>query len=127
VTLFHIDVTELLADRIGEVAPGVLSSFDHAIEISPDDMIVAILREAVSQVFGVPVHEPSHWTELSPRELEVARLIAQQYPNKKISETLECSIHTVKRHVTSIIKKLRVSERQEIAVWWLNRARLNQS
>jgi DNA-binding CsgD family transcriptional regulator len=126
-TLFHIDVTELIVDRVGEEADNVLSSFNRAIEISADDIIVDILRESISHVFEAPLQSTSPWTQLSPREFEVARLVAQQYSNKAIAEALQCSVHTVKRHVTAIMKKLRISERQEIVAWWKSRSPSDQS
>ena len=48
---------------------------------------------------------------LSPRELEVLRLIAAGKSNKEIASALVISEHTVARHVQNIFGKLRVSSR----------------
>lgn len=123
VTLFHIDVTELFAEHVGAAGQGSLSSFDQATEVDPGDLLVGIVREAIGHAFGVQAVESSPWTQLSPRELEVAQLIAESCSNREIANALSCSVHTIKRHVTSIMKKLRVMERGEIANWWHARNR----
>jgi predicted ATPase/DNA-binding CsgD family transcriptional regulator/transcriptional regulator with XRE-family HTH domain len=50
---------------------------------------------------------------LSPRELEVLRLLAAGASNPQIAEQLVISIHTVKAHVAKILDKLDVSSRHE--------------
>lgn len=54
--------------------------------------------------------------DLTPRELEVARLVVQGLSNKSIAECLGFSVHSAKFHVASIAKKLGVSKRTQIAV-----------
>jgi DNA-binding NarL/FixJ family response regulator len=53
---------------------------------------------------------------LSPRELEVLRLIAKGQTNQQIAQNLFISIYTVKKHVQRIITKLGVSDRTQAAV-----------
>jgi DNA-binding NarL/FixJ family response regulator len=53
---------------------------------------------------------------LSPRELDVLRLIAQGYTNQQIARELFLSMSTVKKHVHSVISKLGVSDRTQAAV-----------
>jgi predicted ATPase/DNA-binding CsgD family transcriptional regulator/transcriptional regulator with XRE-family HTH domain len=50
---------------------------------------------------------------LSPREIEVLRLLANGASNPQIAERLVISIHTVKAHVAKILDKLEVSSRHE--------------
>jgi DNA-binding NarL/FixJ family response regulator len=47
----------------------------------------------------------------SPRELEIARMVAKGYPNKTIAAVLEISSWTVCTHVRRIFAKLSVSSR----------------
>ncbi|HEY2522921.1 MAG TPA: AAA family ATPase [Streptosporangiaceae bacterium] len=58
---------------------------------------------------------------LSPRESEVAALIAQALSNRQIAERLVLSERTVETHVRSILAKLGYSTRTEIATWSLRR------
>lgn len=50
---------------------------------------------------------------LTPRELEVLRLVANGLPNKTIAHQLDISEHTVKFHVGSILTKLDAASRTE--------------
>jgi two-component system nitrate/nitrite response regulator NarL len=54
--------------------------------------------------------------ELTPRELEVLRLLAEGLPNKAIAHRLGISEHTVKFHVNAIMSKLGAQSRTEAAV-----------
>jgi len=54
--------------------------------------------------------------ELTEREYDVLRLIAQGKTNKEIADILGLSVHTVKTHVRSLIQKLAVSDRTKMAL-----------
>ncbi len=54
---------------------------------------------------------------LTPRELEVLRLLARGLTNPQIAEVLRLSPHTVKRHVDNIFQKLALNDRAQAAVW----------
>jgi DNA-binding CsgD family transcriptional regulator/tetratricopeptide (TPR) repeat protein len=54
---------------------------------------------------------------LSPRELEVARLVARGLTNKQIGETLFVSERTAENHVQHILLKLGFSNRSQVAAW----------
>jgi DNA-binding NarL/FixJ family response regulator len=54
---------------------------------------------------------------LTPREHEVAALVARGLKNREIAATLVLSERTVHTHVRSILGKLGVSSRAQIAVW----------
>ena len=53
--------------------------------------------------------------ELSPRELQVLRLVAGGASNKLIARALQLSVHTVKRHVARTMLKLHVESRAAAA------------
>ena len=54
---------------------------------------------------------------LTPRELEVLRLIARGESKPEIGRALGISVHTVKVHVVHIFNKLGVNDRAQAAVW----------
>lgn len=59
---------------------------------------------------------------LSAREAEVAELVAEALSNRQIAERLVLSERTVETHVRSILNKLGVRTRTEIATWVLRAA-----
>lgn len=59
---------------------------------------------------------------LSDREKEVVALIAKGYNNNKISEKLFISENTVKTHINHILKKLHLTDRLQITLFFLNLA-----
>ena len=52
---------------------------------------------------------------LTPREVEVLRLMALGHTNRRISEQLSFSLSTIKNHVQCILEKLGVSDRTQAA------------
>ncbi|MFJ8043374.1 AAA family ATPase [Kitasatospora sp. NPDC096147] len=51
---------------------------------------------------------------LSPREHDVARLLADGHTNREIAEVLFLSVRTVEQHVVNVLRKLRVGSRAEV-------------
>jgi DNA-binding CsgD family transcriptional regulator len=61
---------------------------------------------------------------LSPRELEIARMVAKGYPNKTIASVLDISSWTVASHLRRVFSKLGVSSRAAMVAQLLdNRSR----
>jgi DNA-binding CsgD family transcriptional regulator len=54
---------------------------------------------------------PEAQVPLSPRELEIARMVAKGYPNKTIASILDISSWTVASHIRRIFAKFGVSSR----------------
>jgi DNA-binding CsgD family transcriptional regulator len=59
---------------------------------------------------------PSYGDRLSPRELEVARLLAGGRTNRQIADALVVSTQTVGSQVKSAMRKLRVTSRTALAI-----------
>jgi DNA-binding NarL/FixJ family response regulator len=55
--------------------------------------------------------------DLTRREIEVLKLIAEGLFNKEIAASLDISERTVKNHVSNIFKKIDVSDRTQAAVF----------
>ena len=56
---------------------------------------------------------------LTPREREVAGLVAQALSNREIARTLVLSERTVESHVRSILAKTGLTTRTELTRWYL--------
>ena len=62
------------------------------------------------------VRAPEGGSPLTPRELDVLRLIADGQGNKEIAAALDVSVGTVKLHVQEILVKLQAADRTQAAV-----------
>ena len=59
--------------------------------------------------------------QLSPREREVMRLIARGYAYKEVAKELFISVKTVETHMSSVLRKLQLSNRYELTRWATDR------
>lgn len=57
----------------------------------------------------------SLWNGLTPREIEIARIVAQGKRNIEIAHELNLSRYTVETHLKNIYHKLEISSRLELA------------
>lgn len=55
---------------------------------------------------------------LTNREKEILEQVAKGLSNRKISEELFITEHTVKKHINHIFKKLNIKDRTEAALYW---------
>jgi len=55
--------------------------------------------------------------ELTPREMEITKLVGQGKSNKEISKILYITEGTVKNHITRILSKLDLRDRTQLAIW----------
>ncbi|MDQ3655349.1 MAG: LuxR C-terminal-related transcriptional regulator [Chloroflexota bacterium] len=77
-----------------------------------DALAVALAYELPAAVTGQPANgTPAH--RLSPRELDVLRLMANGHSNQHIADELYLSRRTVTSHVTSILGKLDLTSRTQ--------------
>jgi DNA-binding NarL/FixJ family response regulator len=72
-----------------------------------------VLRSASTATDGARSAAPSNGASLTPRELEVLRMIADGLANKQIAARLAISEHTVKFHIGSVFAKMHASTRAE--------------
>ncbi|WP_452223967.1 response regulator [Lacinutrix chionoecetis] len=57
---------------------------------------------------------------LTKTELKVVSLLAKNNSNEDISETLQCSIRTIEKHRSNIVKKLKLQKSHNALVLWAN-------
>src|SRR5258705_2383951 len=58
--------------------------------------------------------------QLSPREQTILRCLIEGDSNKSIGRKFDIAEATVKVHVKAILRKIRVHNRTQAAIWWIN-------
>jgi len=76
-----------------------------------------VAARVIREFQGARHEELNPFTELTGRELEVLKLIANGLTNSKIAERLVISENTVKGHVSNILSKLQLADRTQAAVY----------
>lgn len=106
--------TPELLDAIRRVASGD-AVFSHRLAgFVLDAFASGSADEAVAAV--KPSFDPE-LDQLTSREREVLRLIAQGYTYKEIARELYISVKTVESHVSSVLRKLQLSSRHQLTRW----------
>jgi DNA-binding NarL/FixJ family response regulator len=77
----------------------------------------------VLDAFAGEVPQPSdpELDQLTQREREVLRHIARGYAYKQVARRLDISVKTVETHVSSVLRKLQLSNRHELTRWATDR------
>jgi len=127
VVLTTFDLDEYVYEALRAGASGFL------LKDAPEDQLIAAIRVAADggsifapsvtrrlvEEFAARAHPavpPREFTELTPRELEVLRLLAQGLSNHEIATRLFVSEHTAKTHVAHILQKLNLRDRVQAVV-----------
>jgi DNA-binding NarL/FixJ family response regulator len=79
-----------------------------------------IIDYLLEKSFAKEEEEDCSPTPLSPREVEIVRLIAQGLIAKEIADELNLSTHTIYTHRKNIMKKLNMSSSSELILYALN-------
>ncbi|NJM06303.1 response regulator transcription factor [Candidatus Gracilibacteria bacterium] len=101
-------------------------------DVSPEELAHAIRAaqrgEAVlhpevatklMQEFSAPRPNEAPVDQLTPREMDVLRLVAKGMSNKEIADNLVISEKTVKTHLSNILSKLHLADRTQVAIYAL--------
>jgi DNA-binding NarL/FixJ family response regulator len=101
--------------KLGELVNIIKIVLDGGIWIDPSiaGYIIDVLHSKAA--FEVKKESCSDFN-LTAREKEILKLIADGLSNKDISEKLVLSLYTVKNHVSNIIQKLAVDDRTQAAI-----------
>jgi DNA-binding NarL/FixJ family response regulator len=76
-----------------------------------------VAQKVMRQFSALPGKKDPLVDELTPREMEVLKLIADGLSNKDIAETLVLSEKTVKNHINNIFSKLHVYDRSQAMLY----------
>jgi DNA-binding NarL/FixJ family response regulator len=128
IVLTTFDLDEYVYDALGVGASGFLlkdatadTLFDAVRVVAGGDALLApaVTRRLVSEFARLrPTlpHRPDALAELTPRETEVLRLVAEGLSNAEIAERLVVSEETVKTHVSRVLAKLDLRDRTQAVV-----------
>jgi DNA-binding NarL/FixJ family response regulator len=100
-----------LADAIRRVAAGD-AVFSHRLA----GFVLDAFAAAPAPGAVKPSFDPE-LDQLTGREREVLRLIAQGYTYREIARELYISVKTVESHVSSVLRKLQLSTRHQLTRW----------
>lgn len=130
VKFLALSVSDQAEDVIAMIRAGARGYVTKTIE--PDDLADAIRRiDAGDAVFSprlagfvldafagaIPSDDDPELDQLTTREKDVLRLIARGFAYKQVARKLNISIKTVETHVSSVLRKLQLSNRHELARW----------
>jgi DNA-binding NarL/FixJ family response regulator len=103
---------------IADIESSIRAAADGTSWVSP--RVASVLLERVREAGERPTHDPAT-AELSDREREILRLIAEGCDNAEIGRRLSISPKTVKNHVSSLLAKLQMENRIQAAVYAVRR------
>ena len=125
-----LSVSDAAEDVIAMIRAGARGYVTKS--IGPEELVEAIERvHSGDAVFSprlagfvldafagaVPAPDDPELDQLTPREREVLRQIARGYSYKQVARRLSISVKTVETHVSSVLRKLQLSNRHELARW----------
>jgi DNA-binding NarL/FixJ family response regulator len=128
IVLTTFDLDEYVYDALGAGASGFLlkdvtgeTLFDAVRIVAAGDALLApgVTRRLVSEFARMRPTlppRPEALAELTPRETEVLRLVADGLSNGEIAERLVVSDETVKTHVSRVLTKLGLRDRTQAVV-----------
>ncbi len=96
-----------------EQLAAVIYGVAHGEAPCPPRLAATLLQRLSALAARVP--DAGAEADLTARELEIASLVAEGLPNKEIARRLHIELATVKNHVHSILSKLQVTRRAEVA------------
>ena len=101
----------LLKDTPSEEIAAAIRAVDRGYTHLAPGMLAKVMSQQA------PATIPPELTELTPRELEVLKLIAKGASNREIAQQLYISEGTVKNHVTNLLNRLNLRDRTQAAIF----------
>jgi NarL family two-component system response regulator LiaR len=123
-TSYHDDVHIFPAIKAGalsyllkDVGPEELAEAVRAAARGEAMLHPHVATRVMQELRGLRREVPNPFAELTDRELEVLRLVAEGLSNAQIAERLVLSEKTVKGYVSNILSKLYLADRTQAAVF----------
>ncbi|MFK4926093.1 response regulator transcription factor [Lactococcus garvieae] len=90
---------------------------------SGQDVLSGAVKEKINQQ---KYRKPELYDNLSKREMEVLKILAQGLSNQEIADQLFISLKTVKTHVSNIFNKLEVNDRTQATIYAIQHKLVDQ-
>ena len=97
-----------------ELALAIRSVYKGHTQLGPGLFEKAVMPVAMPTL---SIEPPPELAQLTPRELDVLRLIASGANNREIAQSLFLSENTVKNYVTNILSRLELRDRTQAALF----------
>ncbi len=111
---------DLVQPALAAGADGYLLKTASADGVLQAVMAVAQGQQVLDAVAVEALRQPKV-SDLSLREQEVLHLVAQGLSNAEIADRLTITVRTVKAHVSSLLQKLDLQDRTQLAIYALRR------
>ena len=106
-------ISYILKDiRMEELADAIKRAAHDEVTLHP-----RVAARIIQELHGTKRDEINPFSELTNREMEVLKLIANGLSNSEIAGQLVITEHTVKGHVSNILSKLHLADRTQAAVY----------
>ena len=106
-------ISYILKDmKVEKLAEAILRAVQGEVTLHP-----RVAARVLQNIRGESSGEENLFTELTERELDVLKLIANGMTNSQIASKLVISENTVKGHVSNILSKLHLADRTQVAVY----------
>jgi DNA-binding CsgD family transcriptional regulator len=105
------DIDDILRSLVSRLKKLVSPVSDDGDEAGLPEQILLDVEIGDVRLVAVRRGVPSPMSMLSPREREIARMVALGYPNKTIASVLDISSWTVASHLRRVFMKLQVTSR----------------
>ena len=125
-----IPVTEEILELVNVGVSGFVlkdASFDEFVatvravaagdKVLPTRMTESLFAQIVNEARSHRAQDVLDDVRMTPRELEVIKLIGEGLSNKEIAQRLNMAAHTVKSHVRNVMEKLALHTRLQIAAY----------
>jgi len=113
-------LTSFLDDE--KVFPALAASAIRKVA-SGQDVLSGAVKEKINQQKH---RKPELYDNLSKREMEVLKILAQGLSNQEIADQLFISLKTVKTHVSNIFNKLEVNDRTQATIYAIQHKLVDQ-
>ena len=111
-----------------EIIKGIKTVYSGNVLLQPEiaTKVIKVIKESNGDnIKNPPSSFRGEFENLSPREVEISKLVSEGKNNKEICEILYITEGTVKNHISRILGKLELRDRTQLALFMKNQDKLD--